>query len=70
MNLDDTEFRDVRLGAVFFDPATGKQFQKVDEVDTRGNNVYKNEHNARSETGQKNFQSNDIVKAHKNHIIN
>lgn len=70
MNLDSVQFQNVRLGAVFFDPNTGKQFQKVDTLNQYGENSHGERVNAISDAGSKNFSKKDMVQAHENSILN
>jgi len=70
MNLDSVQFQNVRLGAVFFDPNTGHQFQKVDTLTTMGSNSNGEKYNAIGDAGRKNFEKKDMAQAHKNSILN
>lgn len=69
MNLQSVQFKDVRLGAVFFDPQSGKQFQKVDTLNSQGENAHGERVNAHGEAGSKNFTKKDMVQAHENSIL-
>jgi len=70
MTLESVQFQNVRLGAVFFDPATGQQFQKVDGLNAYGENAHGERTNAIGDSGSKNFTKRDMVEAHPNSILN
>lgn len=68
LKLIDATFGSVRLGCVFYDPASGMKFQKIDDTDMDGSNVHDEKFNAVGNEMFKNFKSKDKVKTTKNSI--
>lgn len=65
MELVKAEFRDVKLGEVFYDPELSIRMQKIDEPFMRSNeivNKHNNGHNAMGDGQIKNFKPTDTIK--------
>lgn len=63
--LVETEFKDVVLGSVFYDPEHGSRFQKIDQPINDSENKHRNESNVFGEIGTFFFKPDRKVKVPK-----